>query len=721
MNELELWAGVECSFTRIHDATFDQLTRTGHGARLDDLDRIASIGARAVRYPVLWERTAPRGAELAEWAWTDERLDRLRQLSVRPIVTLLHHGSGPSTTSLLEPSFVTGLADFAGAVARRYPWIDDFTPVNEPVTTARFSALYGIWYPHARSEAAFVSALLNQCAATRGAMRAIRRANPTARLVHTEDFGTVFSTPRLDYQASYENAVRELGLDLLTGRVDRHHPLRSYLVRHGANEALLDLLADDPCPPDIVGINYYLTSDRMLDERTDRYPPPSRGGNGRDSYADVEAVRVRAEGIVGHRALLENTWRRWGLPVAITEVHLGGPPEQQIRWLLEAWKAAQDARKRGVDARAVTVWSAFGAMDWDSLMLQTRNHYEPGMFDVRGATPRPTALASVARDLASRGSTSHPLAAEPGWWREPTRILYPPARRKPSPTSPRVSCPVLVTGAAGTLGRALVRVCLERGVFAVALSRDELDVRDDGAVTRVLAQFRPWAVLNAAGYVRVDEAELDRDACFDLNTAACAGVAAACAHHGMRYVAFSSDLVFDGQKNAPYHERDGVRPLNVYGLSKAAAERLTLAVHPGALVVRTSAFFGPWDAHNFVTRTLVDLRARRRANVAADAVVSPTYVPDLAHAVLTLLVDGASGVWHLANRGATTWADLARTAARRAGVPEDGLVACPTEELRLRARRPLYVALASERSELMPTLDDALARYADAIRDRVVA
>ena len=105
---------------------------------------------------MLWERVERDG-----WAWTDERLGRLRELGLRPIVGLVHHGSGPPHTSLVDPGFATGLAAFARAAAERYPWVDAWTPVNEPLTTARFSGLYGFWYPHGRDAASISRALLN--------------------------------------------------------------------------------------------------------------------------------------------------------------------------------------------------------------------------------------------------------------------------------------------------------------------------------------------------------------------------------------------------------------------------------------------------------------------------------------------------------------------------------------------------------------------------------
>ncbi len=159
----------------------------------------------------------------ADWAWS--RLSGL-----------LHHGSGPRGTSLLDPQFPEKLAAFAGRVAARYPWVTQFTPVNEPLTTARFSGLYGHWYPHGRDERTFAQVLLNQCRATVLAMRAIRRVIPNARLVQTEDMGRVYGTPALAGQVEFENVRRWLSLDLLCGRVVRGHRMRGHLRWLGVSD-----------------------------------------------------------------------------------------------------------------------------------------------------------------------------------------------------------------------------------------------------------------------------------------------------------------------------------------------------------------------------------------------------------------------------------------------------------------------------------------------------
>jgi dTDP-4-dehydrorhamnose reductase len=732
---LEVWAGVECTVNRVGDQYFDQLELNGHASRLDDLDLFADLGVRAIRYPVLWERTAPNGEMSADWSWADERLGRLRALGIRPIVGLVHHGSGPRHTSLIDPAFPEELAKFARAVAERYPWVENYTPVNEPLTTARFSGLYGHWYPHGRDGLTFARALLTECRATILSMRAIREVNPAAQLVQTEDLGKTHSTPLLAYQAEFENERRWLSFDLLSGRVNRDHPMWGYLRWLGISEGELELFLDTFCPPDVIGINHYVTSERFLDERIERYPTSSHGGNGKHNYADVEAVRVCADGIAGPRALMKEVWERYELPVAVTEVHLGCTREEQLRWLKEVWDGAVSLRHEGVDVRAVTAWSLLGAYDWNSLVTRAEGHYEPGVFDLRGPRPRPTAIARMLSDLARGREPEHPLLETPGWWHRPERLFYPSVSCQPSvvppPTplskggaggrgsgngqrtidNPKSVRPLAIIGARGTLGKAFARLCDLRGIQYQLLTRQEMDITNPVSVDKVLAELNPWAVVNAAGYVRVDDAERDVDACLRVNAEGPAILAASCARQGVPLLTFSSDLVFDGSCATPYVESNAVAPLNVYGRSKVEAEVRVLKAHPSALVIRTSAFFGPWDEYNFVTIALRHLSAGQTFVAAEDSVVSPTYVPDLVHTTLDLLIDGECGLWHLANNSAIAWAELARLAASIAGVDASRVEARPTRELGLTAPRPTYSVLGSERGMLLPSLDNAMSRY----------
>src|SRR5829696_1037440 len=138
---LELWGGPECTIVRIGDQYRNEVDETGHLARIEDLDEIAEVGIRTLRYPVLWETTSPHDPEECDWRWSDKRLARLRELGMQSVAGLVHHGSGLRDTDLLDSGFPALLARHAERVARRYPWLEMFTPVNEPLTTARFSGL----------------------------------------------------------------------------------------------------------------------------------------------------------------------------------------------------------------------------------------------------------------------------------------------------------------------------------------------------------------------------------------------------------------------------------------------------------------------------------------------------------------------------------------------------------------------------------------------------
>jgi dTDP-4-dehydrorhamnose reductase len=713
---LQLWAGPECTVNRVGERWFDQLAASGFDRRLDDLDRLASLGISHLRLPLLWERCAPDGPDRADWAWVDARLQRLRALGVQPIAGLVHHGSGPAGTDLLDPGFAEGLAAWAGALARRHPDIAHWTPVNEPLTTARFSGLYGLWWPHGRDDATFVRCLLTQVQATAASMRAVRAVNPQARLVQTDDLGwTTAGSDALQAQADFENERRWLGWDLLCGRVRPGHALWDWLLRAGARAGDLLALADAPCPPDVVGINSYVTSERFLDDRLVLYPPALHGGNDRQRYVDVETVRVHGAPLGVFGARLREAWDRYRLPLALTEVHLGCTRDEQLRWLRQGWDAAVAARAGGIDVRAVTLWAAFGTFDWDSLLTRQRGRYEPGAWDVRTpGAPRETALAGLARTLAREGRGEPPAGAAPvlhgpGWWQRDIRIEWPV--HGPLQAQPVAGAPLLITGATGTLGRAFARLCALRGLPHRLLTRQDMDIADAASVEAALERWQPWAVVNTAGYVKVDEAEADAR-CWRENVEGPAVLAAACARRGIRTVHFSSDLVFDGRKGSAYVEGDAPRPLNAYGRSKAASEALLRERAPDhALVVRTAAFFGPWDAWNFVTQALAALRRGEPWRAADDQWVSPTYVPDLVHGCLDLLLDGEAGLVHLANRGALRWVDLAHLAAEAAGLDRRLVQGASGPDLGQRAPRPRHAALGSERVGLMPTLDDALARY----------
>lgn len=704
-DKLALWGGIECTVNRVGDVYFDQIRRAGHKERPSDLQRIADLGIRKLRYPVLWEHICPRGdLATADWSWHDKRLGLLQSLNVDPIAGLLHHGSGPRNTDLLDAGLAAGLQSFAKACAERYPWVQDYTPVNEPLTTARFSALYGFWYPHQRDTNLFFRALVNQCKAIALSMKAVRKVNARARLIQTEDFGTVRSTKHLTYQADLDNQRRWLSLDLLCGHVDKTHPLYELMAR-STSEAEVAFFRDSPCPPDVIGVNYYVTSDRFLDHRLSKYPAQLHGGNGRDAYVDVESVRTGV-GMRGHAETLRTVWDRYGIPLAITEVHLDCHREEQLRWLSEAWTAANSVRSLGVNVQAVTMWSLLGAYDWNSLCTRPDGYYEPGAFDLRSDPPRPTALAKAAAELCAHGRLEHPTLNERGWWWRPTakpvasrrasRNACPPMRQtglsiKPNDES-HPGRPILIVGD-GAFAMAVQQACDDRSITNTIVSpaHGQASMREAFATV----EEGPWAVV----YANDDE---------DL----CEQAAAIARERALPFVLISEDVVFEEDQDARCDE-SVASVLGKRNSDKAIAlQKVAIDACPQALLVRTCALFGPGCENGVVGTIATQLLQGESIAVPSDVVATPTYLPDVVRVLLDLLIDGEQGAWHLTNANDLSWADTLASLAEHLGAEPRQINPCTQAQL----PQPWQCGspLASRRAQIMPTLNDAFARYAAA-------
>jgi dTDP-4-dehydrorhamnose reductase len=695
----ELWAGLECTINRVGNKFRDQLDYAGFYSRKDDLDLILTLPIKALRFPILWEKHQPLLCQPIDWTRTAQQLSKIIKKGVKPIAGLLHHGSGPGFTCLSDPSFPDLFARYAQRVARRFPFLNHYTPVNEPLTTARFSGLYGFWYPHKSDALSFLKILLNEVKATVKAMKAIRKVNPDAKLVQTEDLAKIHSTTKLKYQADFENERRWLSFDLLTGKVNRQHPMWSYLTWAGISESEILFFQDNPVAPDVMGLNYYVVSERFLDHDIKKYPHLSPGGNGRDEYVDVDAVRAGKN--VGLGALLRETWDRFHIPIAITEAHISCTREEQMRWFAEIWETCCEARRKGIPVKSVTAWSLLGAFDWNSLLVEDKRQYEPGIFDLRNGKIHSNALTGLVKSIGLGKSYDHPLMRVPGWWKgEETNVKGTSAKE-----------PLLIFGKSGTLAQAIIRICHQRRIPCLALSRQETSVSDPAAVAKMIDSVKPWAIINASGFVDVDRAETERALCYQINTQGPANLAKECNQRGIKLVTFSSDLVFDGEKARPYTEVDRPNALNYYGATKMEAESRVSSICPDALIIRASAFFGPWDQYNFASQLLHSLNTSTPFMAASDVTVSPTYVPDLVNAALDLLIDLEKGIWHVTNDGALSWAEFGRRLAERGGYKASLIKDKSTDEMNWSAPRPKYSALECNHHLVVPTLENAINRY----------
>lgn len=258
---------------------------------------------------------------------------------------------------------------------------------------------------------------------------------------------------------------------------------------------------------------------------------------------------------------------------------------------------------------------------------------------------------------------------------------------------------ILVTGARGMLGQAVVRCTRERGHEVVALGRYGLDVRDAAAVRARLATEAPDAVVYCAGYTAVDDAERNEAAAHAVNARAAGGVGAACRSIGARLVYPSSDYVFDGVASKPYTPDETPRPINAYGRSKLAGEEAVRSAGDH-LVVRTSWLYAA-DGRNFVRKILVKAGAGDVLRVVHDQRGSPSWCGDVATAMIRLLeVSAPAGVYHAANGGAATWYELAVAACEVAGIPAR-VEPCTTSEFPRPAPRPAYSVLDCTATEAL--------------------
>jgi len=422
MFQPEIWGGIECTINRVNDKFFDQLEFANHYARRSDIDLIASSGIKSLRFPVLWEKHQPNLRDQICWDWAESSLKKIKELNITPIIGLLHHGSGPAFTDLLDPDFPNLFADYAYQVAKKFPFIEYYMPINEPLTTARFSGLYGYWYPHKKNSYLFARILLNQLKAIVLAMKKIRLVNKNAKLIQTEDLGKTYSTPALQYQADFENIRRWLTYDLLFGEINTLHPMYQYFIYLGFTPKELSFFINDPCPPDIVGVNYYITSERFLDDRIEIYPSTAPGGNGKHRYVDVEAIRVPHEFNSGLELLLSECWERYKTEIALTEIHLNCHSEQQLCWFNQAFNTCVQLKQQGVNIKAITAWALLGAFGWSKLMTAGKGEYESGVFDIASGKPTPTSLYHLIKSYNHPEEKKFLIEDGVGWWQMDSRF-----------------------------------------------------------------------------------------------------------------------------------------------------------------------------------------------------------------------------------------------------------------------------------------------------------
>jgi dTDP-4-dehydrorhamnose reductase len=270
---------------------------------------------------------------------------------------------------------------------------------------------------------------------------------------------------------------------------------------------------------------------------------------------------------------------------------------------------------------------------------------------------------------------------------------------------------LLVTGAAGMLGRDVMLAAGNAGHDVVGYGRAELDVTDPRALDRKFELERPDVVINCAAWTDVDGAEEAEEAAFAINGAGAGNVAAAAAKLKAAVLHVSTDYVFDGGKGVPYVESDQPAPLSAYGRTKLAGEEAVAAANKRHFIVRSAGLFGI-GGRNFVETMLQLAATRTEVTVVRDQVGSPTYTWHLAYGIVRLIEGIEYGIHHMAASGTCSWYEFAREIFEQGHV-ECRVLSITSEEFGAAAPRPAFSALASQRQHAirLPSWQDGLAGY----------
>lgn len=398
--------GIENTFvpqTRRGHRSLDEYALMGHYHHWRaDIDRIASLGVRAVRYGIPWYQVNPRSGQF-DWSWLDQVVPHLVQSGLTPIIDLVHFGTPLWLQGeFLAPDYPARVAEYAGAVAERYQGlVSHFTPLNEPAVTAVRSGLTGTWPPYRRGWRGYVAVLLAVARGIIATAVAIRAVQPEAAFVHAEDVGLeLAATPDLAPWAETQQARRWLPLDLVCGRVGVDHPLRPWLIRGGATPEELDVLAEQAIPWDAVGINFYPWSNRVW--RQGRMGTPRPGRDRSDPAAALET-------------LLAEAFRRCQCPVVVSETSAPGSMRRRLAWMHAVATGVTQARSVGIPVQGLIWFPVFTMVDWRYRRSRrpVEQHYlHLGLWDVssldssnldRTATP----LVAAFRDLIASSRGDH--------------------------------------------------------------------------------------------------------------------------------------------------------------------------------------------------------------------------------------------------------------------------------------------------------------------------
>ena len=360
--------GIENSYPTINHGRRrqDELEKAGFYDRWrTDFDLVEDLGVSVLRYgPPLHKVWL--GAHRYDWGFTDETMADLRRRDITPIVDLCHFGVPDWIGNFQNPDFPALFSTYAEAFARRFPWVQLYTPVNEMYVCAMFSARYGWWNEQLSSEEGFVTALKHIVKANVLAMEAIIRVRADAIFVQSESSEHFHpQEPAALALAAQKNAERFLSLDLNYGqRVDSN--MYEFLLGNGMTVEEYEFFFQHRAlrPHCIMGNDYYITNEHRVLPDGSTQP---------------------ANEVFGYGQITLQYYERYRLPIMHTETNFAQGPggEEAVYWLWKEWSNVLELRRRGVPILGFTWYSLIDQVDWDTAMREDNGHVNPlGLYDI---------------------------------------------------------------------------------------------------------------------------------------------------------------------------------------------------------------------------------------------------------------------------------------------------------------------------------------------------
>lgn len=386
---IEFVGAFESTYMPQHDV--DILETSGHTERWqEDLKLMRSCGVTRLRYPIRWHRIESEPG-LYDWSEPDRILGYLQQEGFSPIFDLLHHMSYPRwlTLGFGDARFGEAYLRFCEAFALRYPWVTDYTLLNEPFTTLFLTSHEGIWPPYGKGMTSFVAACRNVLPPLAQAMRMYRDLLPNASHLYVEPCeGHSASVTEAEPRAALANDRRFFVLDLLLGlEMDPNRPFVGDVVAAGGE----DLFEIEGNPIDVLGLDYYAHMEWSFATDCSTCPSPQPHGLS---------------------ALIMQYWERYRMPMILGETNIRGFPSDRASWLKYTLEACETAKAAGASMEGYCWFPFVDSLDWDSMLARADRHIDPvGVYWLDEKLTRRDSCMVDSYRMAAAGAPSSDLPA----------------------------------------------------------------------------------------------------------------------------------------------------------------------------------------------------------------------------------------------------------------------------------------------------------------------